>query len=137
MQNFLKFLKFIFRILYNIMANDFVNEEYKDRLRTSARIGKKNASKNCTSSLFCLNTTHFWIPDFWLVFGLHSGPKKLVKSNKSISPKKMFEYFPWTLRKILIFMKTFSFKLSPCLAKKFFFMKFIYLISRVFLAWIF
>ena len=27
------------------MANDFVNEEYKDRLRTSARIGKKHASK--------------------------------------------------------------------------------------------
>ena len=27
------------------MANDFVNEEYKDRLRTSARIGKKKAKK--------------------------------------------------------------------------------------------
>ena len=59
MQNFLKFLKFIFRILYNIMANDFVNEEYKDRLRNSARIGKKIASKNLLS--YCFLNKNFLI----------------------------------------------------------------------------
>ena len=34
------------------MANDFVNEEYKDRLRNSARIGKKIASKKLLSYCF-------------------------------------------------------------------------------------
>ena len=41
------------------MANDFVNEEYKDRLRNSARIGKKIASKNLLS--YCFLNKNFLI----------------------------------------------------------------------------
>jgi len=40
-------------ILYNIMANDFVNEEYKDRLRTSARIGRDHDQGSCSKKFVC------------------------------------------------------------------------------------
>jgi len=40
-------------ILYNIMANDFVNEEYKDRLRTSARIGRDHDQGSCSKKFIC------------------------------------------------------------------------------------
>ena len=50
-----------FRVLYNIMGNDFVGEEYKARLRKSAKIGrdgaidkKNNHKKSCATEFPCL-----------------------------------------------------------------------------------
>ena len=46
-------------VLYNIMANEFVSEDYKDRLRVAARSGRDSntclvsmSSVTCYSSLF-------------------------------------------------------------------------------------
>jgi hypothetical protein len=35
------------------MANDFVGEEYKNRLRTAARIGRDEGSESCKKSFVC------------------------------------------------------------------------------------
>ena len=53
-----KCLNFLFRILYNIMSNDFVEEDYKDRLRTSARIGRDHDQGSCSKKYVCSELDH-------------------------------------------------------------------------------
>ena len=45
---------FTYSVLYNIMANEFVSEDYKDRLRVAARSGRDSGVcqvLHCTSLL--------------------------------------------------------------------------------------
>ena len=48
---------FLFRILYNIMANEFVNGDYKGRLRNAARIGRDDGT--CKMTYHCSDLDKF------------------------------------------------------------------------------
>ena len=48
---------FSFRILYNIMANEFVNDDYKARLRNAARIGRDDGT--CKMTYHCSDLDKF------------------------------------------------------------------------------
>ena len=40
----------VFSVLYNIMANEYVSEGYKDRLRVAARAGRNEGQCHVSSS---------------------------------------------------------------------------------------
>ena len=69
-------------MLYNIMGNDFVGEEYKARLRKSAKLGrdggkmKRTSKKSCVTEFPCLQLDR-------------SNNNLIPKSTSKIAPKQL------------------------------------------------
>ena len=54
MPGFYTSLMIFYRVLYNIMANDYVSEDFKDRLRVAARSGRDK--QTCLVSVNTIDT---------------------------------------------------------------------------------
>ena len=54
------------RVLYNIMANDYVSEDFKDRLRVAARSGRDKQTCLVSQTFFSTSETldHFLLQAF-------------------------------------------------------------------------
>ena len=76
------------RVLYNIMGNDFVGEQYKARLRKSAKMGRDGAKKIkhgeqsvCLTEYPCSQLDSRHINNIVLTNGKHDSNVKVFKKD--------------------------------------------------------